>query len=228
MRFESFHAIWGLEMKLKQAKLLAVLLVAVSYSPATAADAICEDKTLVVLGDSLVAGNGLGPNEGFPEQFASALRKEGYGIKVINAGVSGDTSTGGLARIDWSVPNETDAVIIELGANDALRGIAPEITTANLDAIVGKFQARKIEVLIAGMMAPPNMGKVYGDAFNGLYPQIAGQRDVLLYPFFLDGVAGNPALNQADGIHPTAEGVALIIKNFLPLGLELVQRICED
>lgn len=215
-------------MKLKQVLLLFALFAGVSGSPAVAGELICEDKTLVVLGDSLVAGYGLGPNEGFPEQFAKALGEKGYGIKIINAGVSGDTSAGGLARLDWSVPEETDAVIVELGANDALRGISPEITTANLDAIVSKLKLRKIKILIAGMMAPPNMGKTYGEQFNGLYPKIAEQRDVSLYPFFLDGVAGSPQLNQADGIHPTAEGIALIVEKFMPSGLELVQQICED
>ncbi|PTW59086.1 acyl-CoA thioesterase-1 [Breoghania corrubedonensis] len=172
--------------------------------------------TIVALGDSLTAGYGLDPGEGFPDQLQRALKAKGHDVNVIDAGVSGDTTSGGLARLDWSVGEKADAVILELGANDALRGVAPEETRKNLSAMLEKLKARGLPVLLAGMLAPPNMGPEYGRAFNTIYPDLARKYGVRLYPFFLDGVAGDPALNLGDGMHPTEAGVAVIVKRILP------------
>ncbi|GAB4531958.1 MAG: arylesterase [Roseibium sp.] len=174
------------------------------------------DLKLVVLGDSLVAGFQLGAGEGFPEQLQKALAERGHSVEVVNAGVSGDTSSGGLSRLDWSVPPDTDAVIVELGANDALRGISPDATRKNIDEITRRLRERGIEVLLAGMLAPRNLGPEYAEAFDSIYADTARAHDALLYPFFLDGVALDPDLNLADGMHPNSEGVAVIVENILP------------
>ncbi len=171
---------------------------------------------LVALGDSLTAGYGLPAQSAFPVRLQQALRKKGVAVEIVNAGVSGDTSTGGRDRLDWSVPPDTDAVIVELGANDALRGIDPKVTRAALEDILKKLKARNIAVLLCGMYAPPNMGADYADRFNAIYPDLAKAYEVPLYPFFLDGVATDAKLNQADGLHPTAEGVEAIVRNILP------------
>lgn len=173
-------------------------------------------STIVALGDSLTAGFGLPPGQGFAEQLQDAMRARGHDVSVIDAGVSGDTSTGGLARLDWSVPQDADAVIVELGANDALRGLDPAITRKALSDIVKRLKARGQAVLVAGMKAPPNLGDVYAREFDAIYPEIAAAENVPLYPFFLDGVAADPALNLADGIHPSAAGVARIVEKILP------------
>jgi len=153
-----------------------------------------------------------------------ALTAKGLAVNVVNAGVSGDTAVGGLARLDWSIPDGTDAVILELGANDALRGFDPAITRKALDAMLRRFQERKIAVLLCGMVAPPNMGAEYGRAFNAIYPDLAAQAGAILYPFFLTGVAADPKLNQRDGLHPTAAGVAVIVDRILPQVEELIAR----
>jgi len=189
-----------------------VLLTAVGSSAATDDTA----RKLVVFGDSLVAGYGLSPGEAFPEQLQRALDDEKIAIKVSNAGVSGDTTTGGLARLDWSIPEGTDIVLIELGANDALRGISPDLTRANLETMITRLKQRGAQVMLAGMLAPPNMGEDYEAAFNPIYAELSKTHDIPLYPFFLDGVAAEPELNQSDGIHPTAEGIAVIVEKFLP------------
>ena len=173
-------------------------------------------STIVALGDSLTAGYGLPPGQGFAEQLQSVLRARGHDVSVIDAGVSGDTSTGGLARLDWSVPADADAVIVELGANDALRGLDPSITRKALSNIVKRLKVRGQKVLLAGMKAPPNLGDDYAGEFDAIYPELAAAEDVLLYPFFLDGVAADPGLNLADGIHPSADGVARIVEKILP------------
>jgi len=171
---------------------------------------------IVVLGDSLSAGLGLPAAAAFPDQLQLALKDKGIEVDVSNAGVSGDTSSGGLGRLDWSVPEGTEAVILELGANDALRGLDPEITRSALGEIIKRLQARNIAVLLCGMLAPPNYGADYASRFNAIYPALAGQYQVPLYPFFLDGVAADAALNQADGMHPTAAGVERIVERILP------------
>ena len=171
---------------------------------------------IVAFGDSLSAGYGVGPGQSFPEQLQAALIAKGYRVTVANAGVSGDTTTGGLARLDWSVPDSADLVIVELGANDALRGVSPAITEKNLDTILQRLKQREIPVLLAGMIAPPNMGPDYAAAFNPIYAQLAQRYQAAFYPFFLDGVAGIPELNQADGMHPNPKGVAIVVAKILP------------
>ncbi|MBZ9726866.1 arylesterase [Mesorhizobium sp. CO1-1-11] len=171
---------------------------------------------IVGFGDSLMAGYGLGPGEGFTDKLQAALRAKGHDVIVANAGVSGDTSSGGLARLDWSVPEGTQLVILELGANDMLRGVAPDITKRNLDEMLGKLKERKIAVLLAGMRAAPNLGADYQSAFDAIFADLAGKYDVPLYPFFLDGVAGQPGLQLEDGLHPSARGVDLMVERILP------------
>lgn len=192
----------------------AILALALLCAPALAAD---KPFTIVALGDSLTAGYLLAPGEGFVPQLQKALQAKGYkDVVVSDAGVSGDTSSGGLGRLDWGVGPDTDAVILELGANDALRGVDPKLTRANLEEIVARLQKRKIPVLLAGMLAPPNMGANYGKAFNAIYPELAAKYGLVFYPFFLDGVAANEKLTLEDGMHPNAEGVAVIVRRILP------------
>lgn len=185
------------------------------------------DIKLVVLGDSLSAGYQLQAGEGFPEQLQKALDARGHSVEVVNAGVSGDTSSGGLSRLDWSVGTDADAVIVELGANDALRGIQPDLTRNNLTQIVKRLTDKDIGVLVAGMLAPRNLGEGYAASFDPIYKDIAEAHGALLYPFFLEGVALNPDLNLADGIHPNAEGVGVIVENILPTVEELLVQVSK-
>jgi acyl-CoA thioesterase I len=182
----------------------------------TQAAAEAKPLKMVVLGDSLSAGLGLSASAAFPERLQKSLKANGIAVDMINAGVSGDTSSGGRDRLDWSVPEGTGAVILELGANDALRGTDPAVTRAALSDILTRLKARKIAVLLCGMVAPPNYGSDYSARFNAIYPDLAKAFGVPLYPFFLEGVAADAKLNQADGMHPTAEGVDVIVKNILP------------
>ena len=186
---------------------------AVAQAPAAAAN---KPIKMVVLGDSLSAGLGLSASAAFPARLKESLKINGIEVDMINAGVSGDTSSGGRDRLDWSVPQGTDAVILELGANDALRGTDPKVTRAALTDILARLKARKVAVLLCGMLAPPNYGSDYSARFNAIYPDLAKSFGVPLYPFFLEGVAADTRLNQADGLHPTAEGVDVIVKNILP------------
>ena len=179
---------------------------------------------IVTLGDSLSAGLGLLGNAAFPARLAAALKAKGIAASIVNAGVSGDTASGGLGRLDWSVPEGTEAVILELGANDALRGIDPNVTKAALDAILNKLKQRRIAVLLAGMRAPRNLGPDYVNAFDAIYPALASTHAVVFYPFFLDGVATDPKLNQNDGQHPNAAGVDVIVARILPQVEELIAR----
>jgi len=180
--------------------------------------AISPEKPIkmVVLGDSLSAGYGLPGPAAFPERLKESLQDNGIKVDMVNAGVSGDTSSGGRDRLDWSVPEGTQAVILELGANDALRGTDPAVTRSALSDILTRLKARNIAVLLCGMVAPPNYGSEYSARFNAIYPDLAKSFGVPLYPFFLQGVAADAKLNQADGLHPTAEGVDVIVKNILP------------
>lgn len=188
------------------------------------APAFAAPVKLVVLGDSLSAGYQLAPDQAFPVQLQAALKERGHDVEVINAGVSGDTTSGGLARLDWSVGPDVNAVIVELGANDALRGLPPEKTRENLNEIVRRLQGRGVAVLIAGMLAPRNLGDDYAGRFDSIFADIAKAHGALLYPFFLDGVAMNQELNLADGMHPTGEGVSVIVRNVLPKVEELIAR----
>ena len=178
---------------------------------------------MLALGDSLTAGYGLAADQAFPAKLQAALRNRGLAVRVINAGVSGDTSAGGRARLNWSLADKPAAAIIELGANDAMRGLDPDATRGNLDAIIAELKKRGIAVLLAGMLAPPNLGPEYEARFNAIYPDLAARHGVLFYPFFLDGVAARPELNQADGMHPTAAGVDIIVDRLLPLVRELIK-----
>lgn len=171
---------------------------------------------LAVLGDSLSAGYGLPLAAAFPARLEKALREKGLKVDILNAGVSGDTSSGGRDRLDWSIPDGTEAVIVELGANDALRGVDPAITRAALEDIIKRLQARKIAVMLVGMLAPRNYGPDFAAKFDPIYAELSKAYDVPLYPFFLDGVAAEAKLNQADGLHPTAEGIDVIVGRTLP------------
>ena len=196
---------------------LGVALTAAATALAqTQAAAEAKPIKMVVLGDSLSAGLGLSASAAFPQRLQKSLKSKGMTVDMINAGVSGDTSSGGRDRLDWSVPEGTEAVIVELGANDALRGTDPAVTRAALSDILTRLKARGVAVLLCGMVAPPNYGSDYSARFNAIYPDLARSFGVPLYPFFLEGIAADASLNQADGMHPTAEGVDVIVKNILP------------
>jgi len=184
-----------------------------------------EPIRILAFGASIIAGYGLEAKDSLPVQLEAALRARGVEAKVINGGVSGETSAGGLARLDWALADDPDLVIVDLGGNDALRGLDPKDTEANLDAIVTRLRAQGRGVLIAGMLAPPNLGTEYATAFNALFPAVAERRDVPLYPFILDGVATDPALNQEDGIHPNAAGVKVIVERMLPSVLRAIDGL---
>jgi acyl-CoA thioesterase-1 len=186
---------------------------ALAQTPATAP---AKPVKMVVLGDSLSAGLGLPASAAFPARLQKSLKSKGIEVDMINAGVSGDTTSGGRDRLDWSVPEGTEAVILELGANDALRGVDPKVTRSALTEILTRLKARGVAVLLCGMYAPPNYGSDYSARFNAIYPELAKSFGVPLYPFFLEGVATEAKLNQADGLHPTAEGVDMIVRNILP------------
>ncbi len=197
--------------------LIMALMTASLAMAQTPAAVPAKPLKVVVLGDSLSAGFGLQGSAAFPARLQKALADKGIKLDLINAGVSGDTTSGGRDRLDWSVPEGTEAVIVELGANDALRGIDPAVTRAALSDILTRLKARNIAVFLCGMLAPPNYGSDYAARFNAIYPELAKSFGVPLYPFFLEGVAADAKLNQADGIHPTAEGVDIIVKNILPM-----------
>ena len=196
--------------------LAIVFMTAATASAQRSATGPTKPIKMVVLGDSLSAGLGLSAASAFPARLQKSLKINGIDVDMINAGVSGDTSSGGRDRLDWSVPPGTDAVILELGANDALRGTDPKVTRAALTDILTQLKARGVAVLLCGMVAPPNYGSDYASRFNAIYPDLAKSFGVPLYPFFLEGVAADARLNQADGMHPTAEGVDVIVKNILP------------
>lgn len=194
---------------------------ALAATPARAARRL----RLAAFGDSLTAGFGLARADGFAARLEAALRAEGRDVEVIDAGVSGDTTDMGLARLDWSVPADADAVIVELGANDALRGLPPAEARRNLEAIVARLTARGQKVLIAGMIAPRNLGEAYARAFDPIFADVAERHGALLYPFFLEGVALHPELTLPDGLHPNAAGVEVIVRGILPKVRELLARL---
>ncbi|HZH09254.1 MAG TPA: arylesterase [Microvirga sp.] len=193
----------------------AAALAAMAVPPSAS---LAQDKTLhlVALGDSLTAGYGLPQEAAFPVVLEKALKAKGYKVEIANAGVSGDTSSAGLDRLDWSIPDGTDGVIVELGANDMLRGLDPAGTRRNIEAIVERLKSRNIPVMLAGMYASRNLGSDYIQKFDTIYSDIAKKHDLVLYPFFLDGVAGERSLNLPDGLHPTAKGVEIIVARILP------------
>ena len=179
-----------------------------------------DKPTVLVLGDSLVAGYNLAPEMGFPEQLARRLESQGTPVTMINAGVSGDTTAGGLARLGWVLTDQIDLMIITLGGNDALRGLPPKAAKANLARIIEAAQDKGARVLLTGMLAPRNLGDDYAESFDAIFPALAETYETFFYPFFLDGVAANPTLNQSDGIHPTQEGITLIVDKITPTVLK--------
>lgn len=183
-----------------------------------------QPQTILALGDSLTAGLGLSPADAFPAKLESALRAKGHDVKVINAGVSGDTAADGAARLDWALGEPVDGVIVELGANDALRGLPVAQAEQALDQLLASLEAKKLPVLLAGMRAPPNLGPEYQAQFDGMYQRLARKHGVALYPFFLDGVAADPRLNQGDGMHPNPQGVDVVVTRMLPSVEALLQQ----
>jgi acyl-CoA thioesterase-1 len=179
---------------------------------------------ILALGDSLTAGLGLDPQLTFPARLEAALKARGHDIVITNAGISGDTSTAGAERLDWSLVPEIDGVIVELGSNDALRGIDPQETEKALDRILTALNERKLPALLAGMLAPRNLGADYGKKFDAIFPRLAAKHGVLFYRFFLDGVAAEPALNQPDGLHPNSKGVDMIVSRILPITEDLLKQ----
>lgn len=212
---------WRVPVQVFAGLAAALALAVVLTGGAEAAD---RPVRIVALGDSLTAGLGLPVNAAFPAKLEQALKAKGMAVEITNAGVSGDTASAGLARLDWSVPEGTDAVIVELGANDTLRGIDPKVTRQALGEIVRRLRGRGIAVLLTGMRAAPNLGPDYGRDFEAIYSALAAENDLLFYPFFLDGVATDSKLNQRDGLHPTAAGVDAIVARILPKAEELVAR----
>jgi acyl-CoA thioesterase I len=208
-------------------RLFGMFLAIACLAAAVAPPAAAADKpvTIVALGDSLTAGFGLAARDGFPAKLQKALADQGIAATIVDAGVSGDTASGGLARLAWSVPDNTEGVILELGANDALRGLDPAVPRAALDAILRRLAERGIPVLLCGMLSPPNLGADYARAFNEIYPALARTYDAVFYPFFLDGVVAKRNLIQGDGLHPTAAGIDVIVANVLPKVQELIARI---
>ncbi|MFT5181667.1 MAG: acyl-CoA thioesterase-1 [Alphaproteobacteria bacterium] len=192
------------------------------YGTAFAAN---DETVIVALGDSLTAGFGVVASDGFAVRLEAALRGAGANARVVNAGVSGATSAGGLARVDWILADTPDLVIVELGANDGLRGLDPAAMESNLGAILTRLADKGVPAILMGMVAPPNMGRAYSDAFNAVFPRLAERHGVAFYPFFLEGVAARPALNQRDGIHPNPAGVRIIVERFTPLVLKALTDI---
>jgi len=198
-------------------KALRLVLIGLSILLSVFAQtAVAKTLQIVGFGDSLMAGYELPAEAAFPAQLEKALKAKGHDVQITNAGVSGDTSADGLARVDWSIPDGTDGVILELGANDALRGLSPQETEKNLDALIKILADRKIPVLLAGIMAPPNMGNDYADQFNPIYKRLADKYGAILYPFFLDGVVMDETLKLKDGMHPTEKGVGVMVSKFIP------------
>ena len=197
----------------------------VLLDPGAGAPAAPRPRTIVALGDSLTAGYGLPTAAAFPARLEQALTRRGYAVHIVNAGVSGDTVADGGARLDWSIAEGTDAVIVELGANDALRGLDPAVTRAGLQTILQRLRDQHIAILLAGMRAPPNLGADYAWRFDPIFPELAAQFDAALYPFFLEGVAGKPELNQPDGMHPNSAGVEVIVAGILPVVEGLLKRL---
>ncbi len=201
---------------------LAIMAAFVSTligDPALAAKTI----RILVLGDSLTAGYGLPADQAFPARLEAALRARGHAVRLINAGVSGDTTAGGRARLDWALTERPEIVIVELGANDGMRGVDPRTTRANLDDILTRLKSKGVRVLLAGMLAPPNLGEEFGREFNAVFPGLARRHGVAFYPFFLDGVVARHGLNQPDGLHPNARGVAVIVDRILPYVVRLLK-----
>ena len=205
--------------------ILRIFSVIVALTFATAAAASAEGTRLMAFGDSLVHGYGLAEDDTFPAQLQAALQQQGHAVEVLNAGNSGDTTAAGLARLDWALADRPDAVIVVLGANDGLRGLEPRQTYGNLTAILERLEADGLPVLLAGMLAPRNLGAAYVEEFDGVFQRLSEERNVVFYPFFLDGVAAQTQLNLGDGIHPNKDGVAEIVSRILPSVESLLDRV---
>ena len=189
---------------------------------------VAEPLKILMLGDSLTAGYGLVKGQSVPAQLEMALKADGINVKILNAGVSGDTSAGGLARLAWALAEKPKGLIIELGANDGLRGLEPKQTFKNLNTIIEKALSAHLKILLTGMLAPPNLGSDYSTDFNRVYPILARYHGIDLYPFYLEGVASVPGLNLEDGLHPNEKGVAIIVKNLMPQVKKLITKIMQD
>ncbi len=211
--------------KMKRTSIIAILAASLVLAPVHRIEVEPRAPIIVAFGDSLTAGLGLPQDQAFPAQLEAALKARGTEVTVVNAGVSGDTAVAGLKRLDWALPEDASAVIVELGGNDALQGIPPEGTKAALAAMIEKIKARGLPLLLAGQEAPRNMGKDYVDAFRAIYAELAARYELVFYPFFLDGAALNDGLMQADAIHPNAKGVAVIVENMLPKVEELLAKV---
>lgn len=207
--------------------ILVLIIPVATLAPGPAGSADGTPITIVAIGDSLIAGFGVRANESFPAQLQMALQAKGHKVEIINAGVSGDTTAGGLMRLEWALQPRPDGVILELGANDALRGVDPSKPRDNLDKMLEILKAKGVEVLLAGMKAPQNWGPDYARKFDAIYPDLAAKYQVALYPFFLDGVVLDPTLVQTDGLHPTAAGVGKIVERMLPDVEALIARIAR-
>ena len=212
-------------MKRAAAIVFAVLVAGLALAPLHRIEASPSVPVIVAFGDSLTAGLGLPQDQAFPAQLEAALEARGTEARVVNAGVSGDTAAAGLARLDWALPDDASAVIIELGGNDALLGVPPAGTKEALEKIIDKVQAKGLPILLAGMEAPRNMGTNYVDQFRAIYTDLASRHELIFYPFFLEGAALNDDLMQEDGIHPNASGVAVIVDNMLPKVEELLAQV---
>lgn len=217
MRFKGFRRAFH--------AMTAIMCLTLAFAAAPRAASAADGITLVGFGDSLMAAYNLQASEGFPARLEAALRERGHDVTIFDAGVSGDTTSGGLARLDWSIPDGVDGVILELGANDALRGLPPEKTRENLDAMIARLKERGIAVLLAGMLAPPNMGAGYETAFNAIYPELAAKYELPLYPFFLDGVTGNQDMLLSDGMHPNTSGINTMVEKFVPVAEQFLAGI---
>lgn len=213
---------------LKQIGVFAALFhCLVALALITSAPVLPADKPIriVAFGDSLTAGFRLAPADAFPAKLQRTLRARGLSVEVANAGVSGDTTAAGLARIDWAVPDGTELVVLELGANDALRGLDPAAAHRNLDTIITRLKAKRASVLLAGMLAPKNWGDEYARRFDAIFPDLAARHGLTLYPFFLDGVALRPELNLDDGLHPNARGVDVIVQRIAPVVEKMAKEV---
>ena len=202
---------------------ILIAILTISNFPANSSETGHPIKKLLIFGDSLTASYGLKKENSFSEKLYEALKRKGVNVTIILSSVSGDTTSGGKARIDWALADPPDAVLVELGANDGLRGINPKVSLTNLDYILRKLKKYRVRTLLAGMLAPPNLGKEYAGEFNNIYSSLASKYNILFYPFFLEGVATNPKLNQTDGIHPNPKGVDEIVRRMLPIVMKLVR-----
>lgn len=215
MAMMGLHAGYGLFPRWRNAA-LAFAVMLVTLAQLATAPAQAATLRILALGDSLTAGYNLPADASFPAQLEKALREKGVQAAVINAGVSGDTTAGGLARLDWALADKPTHALVALGANDMLRGLSPDQARANLDKIVTRLKQEGVKVMLVGMLAAPNLGADYGRRFNPIFPELAQKHDVPLYPFFLEDVANNPKLNMGDGIHPNREGIATMVRKMLP------------